>query len=235
MKTILKILFILFSSATYPGLVDIERVDKTIKKDIRYFSKYNFVGEFIDGYKAPKCLLEESAAMALSKVQKELSAKAMSLLVYDCYRPQKAVDHFIRWSQSETNEMKVAFYPNLKKENLFKLGYIAKQSGHTTGRSVDLTLISLDSSIKIYRDENIMTNCASENHFKDNSLDMGSAYDCFHEISHTQTHLISEQQMKNRLLLKEVMEKYGFYNYSKEWWHYTFMSKNPKRYNQDVE
>ena len=132
---------LLFSFKVYSQLVEIETVDKSIKKSIQYFSNYNFVGEIIDGYKSSKCFLVEGAANALSLVQKELNKQNFSLLIYDCYRPQKAVDHFIKWSKTKDKKMKIAFYPRLRKQDLFKLGYIAKKSGHTTGRSLDLTVI----------------------------------------------------------------------------------------------
>lgn len=233
-KIILTALMII-SSPSYPQLIDLEKVDSSIKKDIRYFSTYNFVGEFIDGYNAPKCLLVVDAAEALAKVQYELKQHGLSLLVYDCYRPQKAVDHFVRWSQTKDEKMKLDFYPNLQKDDLFKLGYIAKQSGHTTGRSVDVTLIPISKQeLKIERHKTLK-DCTKDGYFKGGSIDMGSAYDCFHKKSHTMSDQITKLQMKNRVMLKDIMEKYGFENYEKEWWHFTYLDAPDHRYKQNVK
>ena len=233
MKILIFILFL--SSNVLANLVEISTVDNSIRKDIRYFSHYNFVGTKIDGYKAAKCFLEEKTARALSDVQNYLLDQGYSLLVYDCYRPQKAVDHFVRWSQSEDRKMKTAFYPTLKKENLFDLGYIAKKSGHTTGRTVDLTIINSSLGPLKYSIPKEHTKCFEKDHFDDHTVDMGGAYDCFHEVSHTENMLISKEHLKNRMILKQAMEKFGFKNYSKEWWHYSFVSSKSTRYKQDVE
>lgn len=179
---------------------DIKAIDPSIQIEMRYYGNHNFVGQRVHGYKAPKCLLTKEAATALGQVQADLKKKNLSLLLYDCYRPQKGVNHFIRWAKDlKESKMKKEFYPNVAKENLFRDGYIAAKSGHSRGSAIDLTIAGLD---------------------------MGSPYDFFDPISHTMNPKIKGQARHNRLLLKRVMERHGFKNYDKEWWHYS-LQKEP--------
>ncbi len=215
--------------------VSITDVIPDIQLDIRYFQDYNFVGEKIDGYKKPKCFLTKKAVKALKKVQDELRTHSMSLLIYDCYRPQMAVDHFVRWAKDLNDiRMKKQFYPELKKNSLFK-GYIAKKSGHTRGSTVDLSIIAPPVS-KSYNNSEKKSqyqecDCSREKRYNDESLDMGTGFDCFSELSHTINKNFTKEQMKNRLLLKTVMEKHGFKNYRREWWHFSLKGEPfPKRY-----
>lgn len=192
-------------SARKKNFVDIQTLDPTIKVEARYFGKYNFVGSPIEGYKAPKCLLTRQAAEALTKVQKELQQRGLSLKAYDCYRPQRGVNHFVRWAKDLSDtKMKSVFYPDVKKENLFGDGYIASRSGHSRGSTIDLTI---------------------------EGFDMGSPYDFFDPISHTENPKITGKAGENRMLLKSIMEKHDFENYTKEWWHYTLKNEPfPNRY-----
>jgi len=199
------------------GFVYMDEVIPDIKLDIRYNSDYNFVGNRIDGYKAPVAILSTEAAQALKAVNEELEGKGYKLLIYDAYRPQKAVNHFIRWAKDAKDTiMKDVFYPNVDKTKVFKLGYVATKSGHSRGSTVDLTIVDKES---------------------DEPVDMGSPYDFFGEISSHGTPLITAQQTLNRQLLLNVMVKHGFKRYDKEWWHYTLQDEPyPNKYfDFDVE
>ncbi len=205
--------------------VDVQKVIPDVVMDIRYYSPHNFVGERVDGYQAPKCFLTRDAAQALAEVQKELVAYSLSLKIYDCYRPQRAVDHFVRWAKEiENTKTMQEFYPTVDKSNLFKDGYIDVKSGHSRGSTVDLTIVPLPPPPQPpYIPGDKLSECylPSYQRFADNSIDMGSGFDCFHELSSTATPDIGPRQKLNRLLLKSLMEKHGFRNYEKEWWHYT--------------
>jgi D-alanyl-D-alanine dipeptidase len=205
--------------------VDIQDVIPNIQLDVRYFSQHNFVGDKVDGYNAAKCILTRPAADALSKVQKDLSQFSLSLKIYDCYRPQRAVNHFVRWAKEIDNtKTKKEFYPTIDKRNLFSDGYIDSKSGHSRGSTIDLTIVPLPTP---HQDSYVagqkLSECylPAEQRFHDNSIDMGTGFDCFHELSHTENKNIGHQQRINRMLLKSLMEEHGFRNFEKEWWHFT--------------
>ncbi|MCD8553972.1 M15 family metallopeptidase [Seleniivibrio sp.] len=232
MRLILSALLILSASVCFAlpdGFVYLRDIAPDVAHDIRYFGYHNFVGANVDGYEEPECVLTVQAAQALKKVQAELVAKGLSLKVYDCYRPQSAVDHFARWAEDlQDTKTKAEFYPDEPKETLFVRGFIAHKSGHSRGSTVDLTVIPLNSKPK----ENFIPfrnlrrcDAPAEKRFGDNSLDMGTGFDCFSPLSATDNPEITKQQRKNRYILKNAMEKQGFYNYSKEWWHYTLKNE----------
>lgn len=169
--------------------------------ELRYFTAYNFVGKPIEGYYSNNLILTTKATIALKKIQKELENINLCLKVYDGYRPQKAVNHFIRWANNLNDTInKAFFYPYVKKNDLFKHEYIASRSGHSKGSTVDLTLIDGNTG---------------------KPLDMGSDYDFFGQESWVNYQNITKEQKQNRQLLQSVMQKHGFRNYSKEWWHFT--------------
>lgn len=169
--------------------------------DVRYFSNDNFVGARVDGYRDATILLSKPAADALANVQHELNARGLGLKVFDAYRPQKAVDHFVRWSEDPSDtKTKEKYYPDLPKDRLFDLGYIAHKSGHTRGSTLDLTIVELASG---------------------QELDMGSSWDFFGDISHHDSTLVDDEATANRDLLRDVMVRNGFLPYANEWWHYT--------------
>ena len=169
--------------------------------DIRYASDENFLGTRVDGYVRPICLLTEPAAAALKRVQQDAQRRGYTLKIFDCYRPQRAVDHFVRWvGDLRDRTMKAHYYPNEEKSRLIEKGYIAARSGHSRGSTLDLTLVKKDGGAE---------------------LDMGTPYDYFDSLSNTADPRITGEPKANRLLLKAVMEKHGFVNYPKEWWHYT--------------
>lgn len=175
-----------------------------------YASKANFVGRPVTGYDAPVCLLTEAAALALAQAQQLLAPYGLGLLVYDCYRPQQAVDHFMRWARDLNDQAtKARYYPKIAKATLVPDGYIAERSGHSRGSTVDLTLIGATGA----------------------PLDMGTAWDFFDPSSHTAFPELTAVQRSNRLLLVSVMDRSGFDNYSKEWWHFTLRNEpNPDGY-----
>ncbi|NMD05229.1 MAG: M15 family metallopeptidase [Deltaproteobacteria bacterium] len=211
------------------GFVDIREIIPQIELDIRYYGSHNFLGERVDGYLAPKCILTKEAAQALLNVQRDLEPFGFTLKIYDCYRPQRAVDYFVRWAKEiENTKTKKEFYPTVDKQNLFKDGYIDSKSSHSHGSTVDLTIVPLpvpEQEEYIPGQKLCVCYLTSEKRFKDNSIDMGTGFDCFHELSHTANKKISRQQKINRLLLKTLMEKHGFKNYELEWWHYTLKNE----------
>jgi D-alanyl-D-alanine dipeptidase len=169
--------------------------------EIRYYSTYNFVGDRIDGYNEPIALITKEAAKALREVSDELMQKGYRLKIYDAYRPQMAVDHFVRWAKDPDDvRMKEYFYPELDKSQLFPQGYIMERSGHTRGSTVDLTLFDMATGKEV---------------------DMGGTFDYFGELSHPDYGGITEEQKANRMLLREAMLKHGFAPLAEEWWHFT--------------
>ncbi|WP_328939026.1 M15 family metallopeptidase [Streptomyces tauricus] len=206
--------------------VALRSVDRTILQEMRYFTPHNFVGERIDGYREPLCILTRPAAEALHKAQRQLLPQGYSLKVYDCYRPQRAVDHFVRWAKDlEDQRMKGEFYPNVDKTRLFEDGYIAEKSGHSRGSTMDLTIVKLPAKpTRPYVPGEPLVPCFAPQgeRFPDNSVDMGTGYDCFDTLSHTLDPRIQGEQRANRLLLKDTLEGLGFVNLAEEWWHFTF-------------
>ena len=169
--------------------------------EIRYYSTYNFVGDRIDGYEEPVALLTKEAAAALKEASDDLMARGYRLKIYDAYRPQMAVSHFVRWAEDlQDTRMKEYFYPGLDKSVLFDQGYIAAKSGHSRGSTVDLTLFDMST---------------------EKEVDMGGTFDWFGIESHPDYRGITEQQYQNRMLLREVMLAHGFKPIDTEWWHFT--------------
>ncbi|MFC8350727.1 M15 family metallopeptidase [Streptomyces sp. NPDC057280] len=206
--------------------VALRTVDPTIIQEMRYFTPHNFVGERIDGYQQPLCILTRPAAEALHKAQGKLLKQGYSLKVYDCYRPQRAVDHFVRWAEDlDDQAMKSEFYPNVDKTRLFEDGYIAAKSGHSRGSTMDLTIVRLPAKpTRPYHPGETLVPCYApqDQRFPDNSVDMGTGFDCFDALAHTLDPRIQGTQRANRLLLKSTLEGLGFVNLAEEWWHYTF-------------
>ena len=183
------------------GFVYLKDIDNEITVDLKYYSKSNFTGKFVDGYYSNNAILTDQAAIALVNAQKDFKKLGFSLIIFDAYRPQSAVDFFVQWSKDINDTInKNVYYPNINKSELFDLGYIAYKSGHSRGSTVDVSLIDLSNNIQI---------------------DMGSIYDFFGPESSTLYSNISEKQQYNRSLLNDIMSNNGFKNYSKEWWHFT--------------
>jgi zinc D-Ala-D-Ala dipeptidase len=211
------------------NIVALKEVIPSVILDIRYHGPHNFVGTLVDGYRAPACLITREAAEALGKVQEELQEFSFSLKIYDCYRPQRAVNHFVRWAQDiGDRKTQKEFYPTVDKRHLFRDGYIAEKSGHSRGSTVDLTIVPVPvPAQETYTPGQPLKACFSPaaKRFRDNSIDMGTGFDCFHELSHPGNGKVGPAQRKNRLLLKTLMDKHGFANYDKEWWHFTLRNE----------
>lgn len=206
--------------------VALRSVDPTIIEEMRYVTGHNFVGERIDGYQQPVCILTRPAAEALHRAQVKLLHQGYSLKVYDCYRPQRAVDHFVRWAKDlDDTRMKAEFYPRVAKDRLFADGYIAEKSGHSRGSTADLTIVKLPARpTPPYRpDQSLVPSYAPQNpRFPDNSLDMGTGFDYFDTLAHTDDPRVQGIRKRNRQFLKSTLETEGFVNLPEEWWHYTY-------------
>ena len=203
--------------------VDIKSVATSIQVDIRYSGYHNFIGHPVPGYEANKCLLTRRAADAIAGVQRELVSSGLSLRLYDCYRPQRAVDCFVRWAGDASDAaMKQEFYPREDKAKLLPDGYVASPSSHSRGSTVDLTIIPLLSRLVPYSPSQALTPCIKPIgvRFADGALDMGTGYDCF-DVMATDRAPVTPQQKANRLLLKTLMMQAGFQPYQPEWWHFT--------------
>ena len=212
------------------AFVSLHDVAPSILLDIRYFTRHNFIGRRIHGYRAPLCILTRDAAEGLARVQEAVVAQGYTLKVYDCYRPQRAVNDFVRWARRlRDRRMKREFYPRVDKSRLFADGYIAERSGHSRGSTMDLTLVALPAKRqpRWTRGRFGLVNCFApyDERFPDNTIDMGTGYDCFDTLAHTLDPRIQGVQRENRLRLKTAMEAAGFTNYENEWWHYTLANE----------
>lgn len=184
------------------GFVYVDQVVPELRTDLRYRLADNFVGTTVDGYAGARAILTQQAARALGLVQEELRSQGLGLLIFDAYRPQRAVNHFARWAKDLSDtKMKPRYYPEVEKTELFSQGYIAARSGHSRGSTVDLTLVSLSPPFQ--------------------QLDMGTAFDFFSPSSWLDAIGLTATQEQNRALLQRTMKKHGFTPYSKEWWHFT--------------
>ena len=186
------------------GFVSVTDLIPDALLDVRYYSTYNFVGERIEGYEAPIVLLTREAADALAQVNQDMRAKGLRLVLYDGYRPQRAVDHFVRWAESQDESMRAVFYPEVEKADLFARGFIARRSGHSRGSTVDLTLLDEKTGML---------------------LDMGGPFDFFGALSHPDYPGVTEMQHANRMLLRQAMLERGFKPLSTEWWHFTLVNE----------
>jgi zinc D-Ala-D-Ala dipeptidase len=211
------------------GFVDAATVVDGLVVDMRYFGDNNFVGDTIDGYERPRCLLSAQAANALAAVARDLDVRGLGLKVFDCYRPQRAVAHFVRWAQKiDDVKRKGEFYPDVDKRNLFKEGYIAERSGHSRGSTLDLTLVLRSPlpnppphSASQTRVDALMPGEGREGA----ELDMGSPFDFFSPTSWPSDKSVSAQAQDNRALLAVAMTRGGFKPYDKEWWHFTLVDE----------
>lgn len=218
------------ANALPKGFVYVKEVIPTIQESIRYATTFNFTGKKIAGYKKAKLILTEQAAKALKNVQQELLENGYSLVIYDAYRPQKAVDFFIKWAASNDIKMKPIFFNDIPtKEEIFSRGYVAKRSGHSRGSTVDLTIISINTLVKETSDlkpsVRSLKNSKKIQFIDDNTLDMGSSFDLFDEASHHDTPLIEDVYLERRNFLRDIMIKHGFMPYKEEWWHYTLANE----------
>ena len=214
MKIFIITLLIFFSSFfnnnLEDGFVYLKDIDDSIIVDLKYYSNENFTGQYVEGYLSNNAILTKESALALSDAQDDFNKLGYSLILYDAYRPQRAVNFFVQWSNNFHDTInKRIYYPNIKKSELFEFGYIAYKSGHSRGSTVDVSLIEISTN---------------------KLLDMGTIFDYFGIESHTFFDDISEKQKSNRLILYEIMSNNGFKNYSKEWWHFTLKNEPFQKY-----
>ena len=216
------------SAATAPGahneLVPLSRLAPTVVQDMRYFGANNFVGRPIAGYEAPQCWLSQAAAHSLARVQHDLAAHGLGLKVFDCYRPQMAVDDFVRWGADLADQRtKAEYYPRVPKSELFARGYIAEKSGHSRASTADLTLVVRDP----VRAAQVIAGPVALGQ----EVDMGTPFDLFDEHSHTEDAEQPPAVRRNRLWLRALMQSHGWRNLPEEWWHYTLVDEPwPQRY-----
>ena len=213
MKQRLILLFLIVASLGFTlnqeklpeGFNYIKDVIPTVKVELRYYGAHNFMGVPVDGYNSEAAILSSDAVAALKKVQKELLKSNLSVKIFDAYRPQQAVNHFVRWAKVFNDTIKKKeFYPKVKKQDLFKEGYISSKSGHSRGSTIDMTLVDVITG---------------------KELDMGSPWDFFGPESWVANLNLNVQQRANRMLLQNIMSKHGFKYYTKEWWHFTLKNE----------
>lgn len=210
------------------GFVFLRDRDPSILQDIRYAGRHNFVGRPIAGYQADECILTNAAADQLARIQSSLVAQKLSLVVWDCYRPVRAVQEFVSWARTGDQKMATEFYPRIPKSRLFELGYIAAQSAHSRGSTVDVGLALRGTKWPPdYRPSRPQEPCFAALGIRhgDGTLDFGTQFDCFDPLSGHDGEKISATVNANRQLLKTVMEKAGFKAYDAEWWHFTLANE----------
>ncbi len=192
------------------AFVDVSQEIPSIILDVRYASSDNFIGRPITGYNASKIYISRESSVILNAIQAELQSQALTLKIFDGYRPQRAVDDFVRWAADPSDvKTKAKYYPDIKKERIIPDGFVAEKSGHSRGSTLDLTIAD------------------SEGH----ELDMGSGWDYFGAKSHAFYKEITIEQRANRLKLRELMLRHGFLPYDEEWWHFTLKDEPyPERY-----
>jgi len=187
------------------GFVELQELMPDLLVDIRYAGSNNFTGAPVPGYQSGRLLLSRAAAEALAAVQQSLVSVGLGCKVFDAYRPQRAVDHFLAWTRgADDAALKQQYYPQLEKADLFRLGYLVSNSSHSRGSTVDLTLIDQVSG---------------------KELDMGTVFDFFDERSRADSLHVTAQQRANRCLLRSLMGSHGFLPLAEEWWHFTLQDE----------
>jgi D-alanyl-D-alanine dipeptidase len=207
-----------------PGFVHLRQIDPTILQDIRYATGNNFTGAQVPGYEAAECILLREVAVAVKRVQADLKSRGIGLKVYDCYRPTAAVRSFVAWAEAADPKGLARFYPRTPRSDLVKLGYIASTSNHSRGTTLDLTLIKLPAAETPRVDPGkAYGSCidVSAEREPDQSIDMGTGFDCFDKLSGADATEITAEQRTARKRLAEAMRKHGFVGYGREWWHFT--------------
>jgi D-alanyl-D-alanine dipeptidase len=207
------------------GFAFLRDIDPSILQDVRYAGSNNFVGRPLAGYQAAECVVKREVGLKLKAIQQELARQKLSLKMMDCYRPVRAVHDMVAWSREGVEPpAQKRFNPAFRKQDLFRLGYIATYSGHSTGAALDLTLVDLtaDNSARFDPDK-AYADCTkpADARAPEASVDMGTGYDCTDVMAHTAAKTINPEQRRWRNTLVSAMAKQGFVNYSKEWWHFS--------------
>jgi D-alanyl-D-alanine dipeptidase len=196
-----------------------------ILQDIRYAGPDNFTGRPVPGYEAAECILQRTVAETLMRVQAELRPQGLGLKVYDCYRPVRATTAFLQWMVGTSGPLHARHHPRVDRRRLRSLGYISASSTHSRGLAVDLTLVRHPVAAQPTFDGAASYGpCTAkvDERSPDNSLDMGTGFDCFDVMTHADAMRLSSEQQQARALLRAVMQKHGFSAYHREWWHFTF-------------
>jgi D-alanyl-D-alanine dipeptidase len=217
----------LSQEARAQGFVYLHEVDPTIIVSLAYATPYNFLGRVVTGYKRPVAIMTQQAAHALKRVQQDVQKDGYSLVVYDAYRPQQAVDDFVQWGKNLGDQSEKSFYyPRINKAQVFEQGYVAFKSGHSRGSTVDVTLIkkgTVPHASRVHR--RTLRDGYTLNFLDDGTVDMGSSFDLFDRASHTENSLIPEKYFVSRRYLSNVMARHGFKNLPDEWWHFTLIDE----------
>ena len=221
------------------GFVYLRDVEPGIIQDMRYATSNNFVGRPLSGYGAGECVVKREVAQLLKSVQEELSLQGLSLKMFDCYRPTRAVADMVAWSRDgkETAAQR-RYNPTFRKQDLFRLGYIAERSGHSTGAALDLTLVDIkaDNSAIFDASKSYAACTANVNErAPEGSVDMGTGYDCSDIKANTAAKSITANQRQWREKLVAVMVRRGFVNYSKEWWHFSLPGGGRQAYDFPIQ
>ena len=220
------------------GFVRLRDVAPGIIVEMRYATPDNFTGARVPGYHANTCILATPVAQALKRVQRDVRKQSLSLKVYDCYRPARAVRSFVRWAARAGDDPATKnYYPRISKGDVIPKGYVARRSSHSRGTTVDLTLVRLDGNGRAVPPRGMAAAgtqgpCTAPiaRRTPENALDMGTAYDCFDRLSHTESRLIQGQARRNRRTLLDAMRRHGFRNYRREWWHFSMPLKAYRRH-----
>ncbi|MBA7474101.1 D-alanyl-D-alanine dipeptidase [subsurface metagenome] len=223
-----------FAQSLPGGFVYLGDIDPSIIQDMRYATANNFVGKPLAGYQAGECVVKREVGLRLKAIQQELAKQKLSLKMFDCYRPTRAVADMVKWSRNGRELPSERRYnPAFRKADLFRLGYIATYSGHSTGSALDLTLVDLtaDNSAK-FDPAKTYADCTApvEARAPEGSIDMGTGYDCSDLKANTRSSLITAEQRKWRTTLVDAMRKQGFMNYFREWWHFSLPGAGGEAY-----
>lgn len=209
----------------------LDKVHPDIITDLRYFSKLNFTGNIVPGYFANRAIMTIKAANAIAEVQEKVSKDGFNLVIYDTYRPIKAVESFVDWASSKSDDSvaKRNFYPYIERSKSFESGYISNKSAHSRGSTVDLTLIEKSKALKQHHEitpvERELPDGRIFHFLDDGTLDMGSHFDMFDKASWHQDSLFSGEFLERRIYLQNMMKEHGFDDYRKEWWHYCLLDE----------
>ncbi|CAF0775868.1 unnamed protein product [Brachionus calyciflorus] len=210
------------------SFVYLDEINPRIITNLRYLTKENFMNQKVIGYEANRVILTKQSAIALNEAWKEFNSRGFNIVIYDAFRPTRAVQNFVSWAEDKNaNQInKPSYFPYIDHDKTFDEGYIANRSGHSRGSTIDLTIINSDKSLQnVVRINRTLSDGRQILFLDDNTLDMGSSFDLFDKASNTLSNLVNETAHQNRLLLKNVMEKNGFVNYELEWWHYTLKNE----------
>lgn len=220
------------------GFVYLSEIDPTIIQEVMYYGERNVIGERIDGYKAPKIILTEKAAKQLKQIQENIGNDGYSLVVYDGYRPQKSLDHFVRWRDSADERMKPYYYPHLTKNETFAYGYMTPTSTHSRGSTVDLTIIKLGETVNPNPEatQRTLRDGRSIYYWQDNTVDMFSSVDLMDSASWQNTTIIDTIFQTRRAYLRNKMIEFNFEPFALEWWHYKLKDEPfTEHFNFDIE